>query len=128
MPFKLFDRSELIIKPLAERESDISLNVVMDPTDDITLIDDDRYTTLAKSIVSARKNGSTVLLMYGAHVIRSGCAKYMIKLIENGWITHLATNGAGAIHDFEFAYHGQTCESVAKYISNGQFGFGRKQL
>ncbi|MCL2775642.1 MAG: hypothetical protein FWD71_20195, partial [Oscillospiraceae bacterium] len=39
-----------------------------------------------------------------------------------GYVTHFATNGAGAIHDFEFALIGQTCESVAKYISEGQFG------
>jgi hypothetical protein len=42
--------------------------------------------------------------------------------MERGFITHFALNGAGAIHDFEFAKIGATCESVAKYISEGQFG------
>lgn len=60
--------------------------------------------------------------MYGAHVIRSGCGLYMIELMKRGLITHFATNGAGSIHDFEFALIGETCESVAKYISEGQFG------
>jgi hypothetical protein len=41
--------------------------------------------------------------------------------MEEGYVTHFATNGAGAIHDFEFALIGETCESVAKYISEGKF-------
>ena len=126
MPFELFDRSKLLIKPLCERVSDIDLSVIMDPSDDITMIDDDTYDTLAESIYSAKKKGAAIILMYGAHVIRSGCSKYMIKLMKEKLITHFATNGAGAIHDFELAYHGQTCESVAKYISNGQFGLWKE--
>ena len=61
-------------------------------------------------------------MMYGAHVIRTGNAGYMIELMKRGLVTHFATNGAGSIHDFEFAMIGETCESVAKYISEGQFG------
>lgn len=126
MPFDIFDRNNLLIKPLEERVSDISIDIMMNPDDDIDIIDDDNYTKLAESIWTARKKGATVMLMYGAHVIRSGCSLYMIKLMEDRLITHFATNGAGAIHDFEFAYYGQTCESVAKYISNGQFGLWRE--
>jgi hypothetical protein len=61
-------------------------------------------------------------MMMGAHVIRAGTAPYLIKLMEKKLITHFALNGAGAIHDFEFAEIGATTESVAKYISEGQFG------
>jgi len=61
-------------------------------------------------------------LMYGAHVIRSGCGPYMIEMMKHGQISHLATNGAGSIHDFELSLIGQTCESVARYVSQGQFG------
>jgi len=46
----------------------------------------------------------------------------IIRLMESGYISLFATNGAGAIHDFEFAMIGATCESVEKYISEGQFG------
>jgi len=42
--------------------------------------------------------------------------------MKRGLLTHLALNGAGAIHDFEMALIGQTCESVARYIREGQFG------
>ena len=126
MPFDLFDRSQLHLKPLSERVSDIRIDIVKDPEEDISLLGDPNYEILAESIYRARKNGATVLLMYGAHVIRAGCASYMIKLMEDGLITHFATNGAGAIHDFEFSLQGVTCESVAKYISEGQFGLWRE--
>jgi hypothetical protein len=65
-------------------------------------------------------------MMYGAHVIRAGNAKLMIEMMKKGLITHFATNGAGSIHDFEFALRGETCESVAKYISEGQFGLWKE--
>ena len=65
-------------------------------------------------------------MMMGAHVIRAGAAPWLIKLMEEGWITHFALNGAGAIHDFEFALIGATTESVAKYISEGQFGLWKQ--
>jgi hypothetical protein len=61
-------------------------------------------------------------MMMGAHVIRAGTAPYLLRLMEKGFITHFALNGAGSIHDFEFAEIGATTESVARYISEGQFG------
>ena len=121
MPFKKFDRSKLKILPLSKRESDLDLSVIME-LDDIKPFDNPNIAKLADDIINARNKGAAVILMFGAHVIRAGCAKFMIKLMENGYITHFATNGAGAIHDFELALAGQTCESVAKYISEGQFG------
>ena len=121
MPFAKFDRSKLEILPLAQRESDLDLSVVME-LDGAKPFDNPKIEALAEDIIRARKLGAAVILMYGAHVIRSGCAKFMIKLMEEGYITHFATNGAGAIHDFELSLCGATCESVAKYISEGQFG------
>ena len=124
MPFEKFDRSKLNILPLSERNSDLDLSVIKNITDVPKQpdIDMNKIDKLAEAIVNARKQGAAVILMYGAHVIRSGCAKFMIKLMEEGYITHFATNGAGSIHDFELALAGETCESVAKYISEGQFG------
>ena len=121
MPFKKFDRSNLSILPLSERISDIDLSVIID-LDKAKPFYNPKIDELADAVINAKKHGAAVILMYGAHVIRSGCAKFMIKLMEDGYVTHFATNGAGAIHDFEFALAGVTCESVAKYISEGQFG------
>ncbi len=46
------------------------------------------------------------MLTYGAHLIKNGLGPLVIRLLEEGWVTHLATNGAGSIHDWEFAYSG----------------------
>ena len=61
--------------------------------------------------------------MMGAHVLRAGVQRYLIDLIENGYINCIATNGACVIHDWEFALIGKTTESVTKYIKDGRFGF-----
>jgi len=120
MPHDLFDPGKLKLLSLEERIHDIKL-------DDILFeIPEPFYhphlDTLSNAIITARQKGAAVIMMYGAHVIRRGCAKLMIRLMEEGYITHFATNGAGAIHDFELAMIGQTCESVEKYITEGQFG------
>jgi hypothetical protein len=70
----------------------------------------------------AAESGAAAILMMGAHVIRSGVQRYIIDLMERGLVSCVAMNGAGIIHDFEFALIGATTESVAKYIREGQFG------
>ena len=60
--------------------------------------------------------------MYGAHLIKNGAMPIVISLIEHGWITHLATNGAGTIHDWELAFLGRTEESVRQNVATGTFG------
>jgi hypothetical protein len=60
--------------------------------------------------------------MLGAHVLRKGCGPLIIDLMRRGLVTHVALNGAGAIHDYELALIGATCESVARYVRSGEFG------
>jgi hypothetical protein len=60
--------------------------------------------------------------MYGAHLIKNGAMAIVNRLIERGWLTHLATNGAGTIHDWELAFLGRTEESVRKNVATGTFG------
>jgi len=73
-------------------------------------------------IKAARARGASVMLMYGAHLIKNGAHRIVIELIERGWITHLATNGAGSIHDWELSFLGRTEESVRKNVATGTFG------
>jgi len=120
MPYDKFDLSRLKLLPLNERAHDLRLTDILFETP--PPFDHPSLDQVAKAIITARQKGAAVIMMYGAHVIRRGCAKLMIRLMEEGLVTHLATNGAGAIHDFELAMIGQTCESVEKYISEGQFG------
>jgi len=122
MPFDQFDRTKLSILPLSQRIHDIDKSYIMDIGGEIPAFSDPALDTIAGAVVRARMRGAAVICMYGAHVIRRGNARFMIKLMEEGLITHYATNGAGAIHDFELAMIGATCESVEKYISEGQFG------
>ena len=128
MPFEQFDRSRLNILPLDERIHDIDLQkVLLHPGEEIPQFEHPALEPLAKAVVKARReSNATVLMMYGAHVIRTGNGLYMIELMKRGLVTHFATNGAGSIHDFEFAMIGHTCESVAKYISEGQFGLWKE--
>jgi hypothetical protein len=78
--------------------------------------------TCVQRIKSARQNNASVILMYGAHLIKNGAMSLVNWLIENGWVTHLATNGAGTIHDWELAFLGRTEESVRKNVATGSFG------
>ena len=128
MPYKQFDRSKLLIKPLEERVHDIALQkVLIDPYGELPPFEDKALPVLAQAVVDARrKHNATVMMMYGAHVIRTGNGLCMIELMKRGLVTNFATNGAGSIHDFEFAMIGHTCESVARYISEGQFGLWDK--
>jgi hypothetical protein len=60
--------------------------------------------------------------MYGAHLIKNGAMGIVNRLVEGGWVTHLATNGAGTIHDWELAFLGRSTESVRKNVATGTFG------
>jgi hypothetical protein len=112
--------------PLAERQSLSKIDQI--------LVDPDRSplpcsgpileatSNCAQTINGARKRGASVILMYGAHLIKNGAMGIVKRLLEGGWITHLATNGAGVIHDWELAYLGRTEESVRKNVATGTFG------
>lgn len=126
MPFIQFDRSKLNIKNLSDRDHDIDISINIDPKDPIPKIKNDDFDKLSNAIFFAKEKSATVLMMYGAHVVRRGCSLHMIELMKRGLVTHFATNGAGSIHDFEFSMIGQTCESVARYISEGQFGLWKE--
>ena len=75
--------------------------------------------TLAKRVVEAQQRGAAVIILMGAHVIRSGVSRLLIDLMERGFIDLIGCNGAVTIHDMEFAMIGKTTESVAKYIQTG---------
>jgi hypothetical protein len=120
------DLAKVKVYPLAERNSLSSI--------DKLLVDSKRsprpcgpemgetIANCADKIVAGRKRNASVILMYGAHLIKNGAMPIVISLIERGWITHLATNGAGTIHDWELAFLGRTEESVRQNVATGTFG------
>jgi hypothetical protein len=124
--YKIFDRSRLSIKPLDERVHDMTLDYLLPLEGPAPSFSHPQLMELAQRIVTAKKNGAARILMMGAHVIKKGVSRYIIDLLERGYLTHLAMNGAGAIHDYELARVGATTESVARYIRSGEFGLWRE--
>ncbi len=80
------------------------------------------FDELVSRIKQARSGGQQVILSMGAHVIKCGLGPYLIALMREGYVTHLAGNGACSIHDFELAYLGGTSEDVPTAIEDGSFG------
>jgi hypothetical protein len=77
---------------------------------------------LANEIAEARSRGAAVIWMMGAHPLKVGLSPIINDLIEGGYVTHLAVNGAFAIHDLEIAFFGRTSEEVIDGLSDGSFG------
>ena len=122
MPYPIFDRERLKLRPLSERVHDLTRDVIMNLDDPVPPFDNLNLEILAERILAAKEHNATVMIMMGAHVIRSGVNRFLIDLMEKGYISLIGTNGACAIHDLEFAMIGKTTESVARYIQEGQFG------
>jgi hypothetical protein len=112
--------------PLSQRDSLSSLEkILIDPAQAPASFPAGQLGSLdscAKAIRNARARGASVMLTYGAHLIKNGALRLVIELLEKGWLTHLSTNGAGTIHDWELAFQGRTEESVRKNVATGTFG------
>ena len=122
----LFDRTSLSIRSLSDREHDLDISIISDLNSNISYEMDDKFKLIANNVVNAKNNKASIILMLGGHVIRAGVQKYLIDLMERGFVSCIAMNGACMIHDFEFSLIGATTESVAKYIQEGQFGLWKE--
>lgn len=126
MAYQKIDRHKLHFKSLVERQNKV--DITRDKVDITHLPSDEDPETIrltgktAGKIISAREAGKPVIIAFGAHTIKNGLAPVLISLMNEGWITHLATNGAGIIHDWEFAFQGQSSEDVRENVKHGQFG------
>ncbi len=72
--------------------------------------------------VAAHQGGRPVVAMLGGHVVKVGVSPCLIALMERGIVTHIAMNGAAAIHDVEIARQGRTSEDVEAQLHAGRFG------
>jgi hypothetical protein len=81
---------------------------------------------LRDAIVAAHESGRPIVAALGGHVVKTGCAPYLIDWIDRGLLGGLALNGSSAIHDLELAIAGKTSEDVGKRLMAGQFGFARE--
>ncbi len=124
--YALFDRSKLLIKPLSERKHDMQLDFVLGLDQPGPDFSHPQFPEIARRMIAAKSKGAARILMMGAHVIKMGMSRYVIDLLERGFINHVAMNGAGAIHDYELARIGASTESVARYIQTGEFGLWKE--
>ncbi|MCK5236239.1 MAG: hypothetical protein KAR06_04560 [Deltaproteobacteria bacterium] len=81
---------------------------------------------VVSAIIKAKKNGRTVALSMGAHVIKTGLTPLVVDMMEAGIIDSIAMNGACVVHDFELAYAGATSEDVDKELKTGKFGMAKE--
>jgi hypothetical protein len=81
---------------------------------------------VVRAIVEARRNDAGVVWGLGAHVIKTGLGPIVIDLMQRGFVSAIATNGAGIIHDFEIALVGATSEDVDAALGPGQFGMAEE--
>lgn len=126
MPFKQLDRHKLNIKKLSSRPNKVNIEndfLQLDKKfEDYSGFQQDIFNETINKIVEAKKNKRPIILVFGAHSIKNGLSPVMQELMKDGWVTHLATNGAGVIHDWEFAFQGKSSEDVKKNVELGQFG------
>ena len=78
------------------------------------------------AVQQARAKGRAIIWGFGGHVIKTGLAPILIDLMQRGFVTALATNGSGVIHDFEIALAGWTSEDVDSALGTGEFGMAEE--
>ncbi len=126
MPYPKFDRTKLDIKSLTGRKNKVYIErdriPVSSKPENLSPKGKLLVEKTAEKIRIARKLNRSVMLAFGAHTIKNAMAPTLIALMKEGWVTHLATNGAGIIHDWEFAFQGKSSEDVRENVELGQFG------
>jgi hypothetical protein len=120
------DRRRLLLKPLAARKNKVSFpQDAVSPEETPAALNGAGAAALQEAVEkirAARAAGKPVMCAFGAHTIKNGLGPVLVRLLEQGWITHLATNGAGIIHDWELAWQGRTSEDVRENVAHGEFG------
>lgn len=120
------DLSRLKVYPLKERASLTTADeILIDPAGPPPACSERNAPMIeeaAERIREAKRRGAAVMLIYGAHLVKNGAALLVEQLLAGGWLTHLATNGAGTIHDWEYAWFGASTESVEMGVAGGCFG------
>lgn len=126
MPSQQLNRGKLVIKPLKQRLNKLAIEKDhVNPDQVARPMRPAAEQALGEVVVrvrKARKAERPVMLAFGAHTIKNGLGPVLIRLMEEGWVTHLATNGAGIIHDWEFAFQGASSEDVKGNVARGEFG------
>ncbi len=133
MDFPPLDFSKIRTYPVADRANKVAVEAFgkphtaggsftsfLDSLPDFLAVQDLRL--VVNAIATAVKNQRPVLLMMGAHSIKVGLNPIIVDAMRRGFVNAVAFNGAGAIHDFELCYQGETSEDVQRGLNDGSFG------
>src|SRR3954454_9318462 len=139
MPFDYddFDLSGVQTYPLASRKSKANLADFARPfargagvrglLDSMpSMLGASEFKAVVAAMHAAHAAGRGILWGFGAHVLKTGLGPVLIDLMERGFVSALATNGAGVIHDFEIALSGSTSEDVDEALGPGRFGMAEE--
>src|SRR4051794_23846873 len=96
-----FDPCLLALRPLAQRNHELFWQACCSLTRPNPLLASPELPALVRAIQASRRDGRLVALCLGAHPIKLGLQRYLMDLVERRLVTHVATNGAGLIHDYE---------------------------
>ena len=137
LPYEEFDLSSVRTYPLASRPSKVreaqfsgrhdpgsTFKAWFDKLPDILAGADLRR--VVDALVAARRGNRALIWGVGAHVIKTGVSPVLIDLMQRGYVSALAMNGAGIIHDFEIALAGATSEDVDAALGPGTFGMAEE--
>lgn len=114
------DRSLLAAAPGTDR----SFHAFLDSLPHVLAADHLR--TVAAAMASAKRAGRGVVILVGGHVIKVGLGPLLADWVTSGLVTHVALNGAAAIHDYELAAFGGTSEDVERGLIDGSFGMAEE--
>jgi hypothetical protein len=132
-PYEDFDLSDVRTYPLKSRKSKAHVDDFAQPCDGLSSIGEfvkrlpnilaaADFRAVVDAMVAARKSGGGIVWGIGAHVIKTGLGPILIDLMDRGYVSAIATNGAAIIHDFEIALAGATSEDVDESLGPGNFG------
>jgi hypothetical protein len=137
IPYEEFDLSGVKTYPLGSRKSKVTLADFAQPYAKgsgvsgllaalpATLAASD-FKSVVRAILEARARDAAIIWGFGAHVLKTGLSPLLVDLMERGFVSAVATNGAGVIHDFEIALAGATSEDVDEALGPGRFGMAEE--
>jgi len=137
LPYEEFDLSGVKTYPLRSRESKVSLAQFATPYKKGTGVDGllktlpsllaaSDFKAVVRAMIAARTSERAIIWGLGAHVLKTGLSPVIVDLMERGFVSAIATNGAGIIHDFEIALSGATSEDVDATLGPGTFGMAEE--
>jgi hypothetical protein len=137
LPYEEFDLSGVRTYPLASRPSKVSIADFAQPhrrgegvrafvaSLPRQLAGAD-FRAVVDAVLAAHAGGRPIVWGIGAHIVKTGLSPIVIDLMRRGFVSAIATNGAGLIHDFEIAVAGSTSEDVDAALGPGGFGMAQE--